>query len=256
MVLRILLVNLIVVLLFMSLVYLLARARRRIDTVDIAWGLSFIVGAWAVLIQQPTGRSWVVAALVSIWGFRLAWHIYSRSKRHGDDPRYKKITEKWQGNIWLQAYPRIYLVQGVLSWLVSLPIIMTASIPIAGWEWLIIAGTIVWTSGFIVESISDRQLRRYLAQPSRPKVMDKGLWSYSRHPNYFGELVQWWGIGIIALSTQLGFIGLIGPALISYLIIFVSGIPPIENRKKQDPDYADYMKRTSSLLPWPPKRSN
>lgn len=238
----------------MSLWYLVARLRHRIDTVDIGWGLSFIVGAWAVMVQHPTGRSLVIAILVSIWGLRLAWHIYSRSRRHGDDPRYQKITEKWNGNIWLQAWPRIYLVQAILSWLVSMPIIMAASKPIEGLEWLVWAGTLVWAIGFIIEGIADRQLRKFLAQPNKPKVMDKGLWAYSRHPNYFGELVQWWGVGIIALSTQLGLIGLVGPALISYLIIFVSGIPPIENRKQKDPDYAAYMQRTSSLVLWPPKR--
>lgn len=253
MVLRILFVNFLVALVFMSLWYLVARFRKRIDTVDIGWGLSFIVGAWAVMIQQPTGRSLVIAILITIWGSRLAWHIYSRSRRHGDDPRYKKITEKWKGNIWLQAWPRIYLVQGVLSWLVSLPIIMAASKMLSGWEWLIFAGTFIWVTGFAVETVADRQLRKYLAHANRPKVMDRGLWAYSRHPNYFGELVQWWGIGIIALSTQFGIVGLIGPALISYLIIFVSGIPPIENRKKTDPDYAAYMKRTSALILWPPK---
>jgi steroid 5-alpha reductase family enzyme len=119
---------------------------------------------------------------------------------------------------------------------------------------LSVLGTALWFAGFTIESLADRQLRKFLANPdNKGKVMDQGLWRYSRHPNYFGELTQWWAIGLIALQVHNGWIGLLGPLTLTVLIVFISGIPPIERRKKSDPEYAAYMRRTSPLVLWFPK---
>jgi steroid 5-alpha reductase family enzyme len=252
---RILIVNAGLLLVYMTLWWLVARVAKRIDAVDTAWGLGFVVVAWSAALQQSSGRNWLVAGLVSIWGVRLAVHIGRRSmKRGSEDPRYAELGRKWHGNYWLQAYFRIFLLQGVLIWFISLPVVLATGSPIGRLGWLGTAGAIIWLIGFIVEAFADRQLANFINQPDHPKVLQTGLWRYSRHPNYFGEITQWWGIGIIALQVRAGWLGLLGPLLLTYLIIFISGIPPIEKRRQKDADYRAYQLRTSPLIPLPPRR--
>lgn len=246
-----LVVNIVLVWLFMSLVYVIAYRRKRLDTVDIAWGLGFVVVAWSSYLQQPSSQSLAILGLVTVWGLRLANHIWQRSrKKQEDDPRYQAIASKWKGNYWVRAYFSIFMLQGVLVLVVSLPIFVATGEPLSGWAWLTWLGVLVWLKGFIFEAISDYQLANFLKLKDRPKVLQTGLWKYSRHPNYYGELVQWWGIGIIALQVSYGWIGLIGPLTLTLLIVFVSGIPPIEKRRAKDPEYREYMNRTSPLIPW------
>jgi len=237
---------------YMTLAWLIAKGRRRLDTVDIAWGLGFLLVAWSVVLQESNRRTLLVAALVSIWGLRLAYHIGRRSLRSPqDDPRYTELSQKWQGNKWLRAYVSIFLLQGALVLLVGLPISLVARRPLNGWSWLVWVGAAVWLIGFVFEAIADRQLARFIRQADHPKVLSSGLWRYSRHPNYFGELVQWWGIGIIALQASWGWLGLLGPLMLTGLILFVSGIPPIEKRRAKDAEYRRYQRQTSPLLPLP-----
>jgi steroid 5-alpha reductase family enzyme len=253
---NLLIINTVILFIYMTLGFALARQRQHLDTVDAAWGLGFVLVAWAVELQAPSLRSLVVALLVSIWGLRLSSHIWRRNQGRDDDPRYRELTAQWRGNIWAQAYLRIFLLQGVLIWLVSLPVVMTAGQQLSGRGWLTLVGALVWLVGFSFEATADRQLRQFLASKNHPKLLQTGLWRYSRHPNYFGELVQWWGLGLIALQTSFGWIGLLGPALLSYLIIFVSGLPPIERRHQHDPLYQAYRSRTSALIPWPPSEQD
>jgi len=242
-------------LVYMTLAQAVARLRRRIDTVDVAWGLGFLVPTYLVAIKDYSTRSRVIATLVTIWGVRLATHIYLRSRRRGDDPRYAEMTKKWKGKIWPQAYFRIFLLQGALIWIISLPIVLASNKVVASSpDHFLAAGILIWLIGFLTETIADAQLSKLLQIKNRPKVMQTGLWKYSRHPNYFGELTQWWAIGIIALQVSYGWLGLLGPLTLSVLIIFVSGIPPIEKRRAKDPDYRDYQRRTSVIVPWFPKK--
>ncbi len=183
-------------------------------------------------------------------------HIFKRSKRHTeDDPRYTAMAEKWKGrNYWLRAYLSIFLLQGVLILLVSAPVVAATGPRMPGFELLLDVGLVIWLVGYVIEYYADWQLAKFRANPAnKGKVMSSGLWRYSRHPNYFGELTQWWGIGLIACEAAWGWVGLFGPSLLTILIVFVSGIPPIEKRKKDDPAYQAYKKRTSSLIPWLPK---
>ena len=248
---KILVINALLLFIYMTLAFGVAQARRRLDTVDVAWGLGFVLVAWAAELQQASGRSLLIALLVSIWGLRLAWHIGERSRKRGEDPRYVELTQNWNGNIWLRAYLSIFLVQGALIWLVSLPVVMAAGRQLHGLSWLSVLGALIWLAGFVFEATADRQLANFLADKNHPKVLQTGLWRYSRHPNYFGELKQWGGIGIIALQASYGWLGLLGPLILSLLIIFVSGIPPIEKRRQKDADYQLYQRRTSPLIPLP-----
>jgi steroid 5-alpha reductase family enzyme len=248
-----LLIAAVVLFLYMTLCFLIAYGRKRLDTVDIAWGLGFVLVAWSIVLQRSSGRSLLLAMLVSIWGIRLSNHIYQRSKTRGDDRRYRELSSKWRGNFWLRAYYSIFLLQGFLVLVISLPLIVAASNALPGWTWLGIAGALVWLFGFVIEAIADHQLAVFLLQKDRPKVLQTGLWQYSRHPNYFGELTQWWGIALIALQVSYGWIGPLGPLVLSILIVFISGIPPIERHRAKDPEYRVYKRKTSALIPLPPK---
>lgn len=251
---RIFVINALLLFIYMTLWFLAARARKRLDTVDTAWGLAFVVVAWSVTVQQANSRSLLVAVLVSVWGFRLAYHIWRRNQGRGDDRRYIELSHKWRGNFWLRAYFSVFLLQGALVWLVSLPVVLASGVTISGLGWLGVAGLVVWLIGFLFEAVADRQLANFMRLKGQSKVLQTGLWRYSRHPNYFGELTQWWGIGLIALQARNGWIGFIGPLTLSILIIFVSGIPPIERRRQKDLEYQAYRQRTSPLVPLPPRR--
>jgi steroid 5-alpha reductase family enzyme len=247
-----LLVNAILLVIYMTLWFVAARLRARLDTVDMAWGGGFVVAAWAIVAQHAELRTVVVAILVSLWGLRLFRHIFRRARRSGEDPRYSEMAKKWRGNVWTNAYFKIFLLQGFLVWVISLPIVYAAGNILKGWNWLLWLGVALWLFGFVFEALADRQLAKFISNPrNKGKVLQTGLWRYSRHPNYFGEIAQWWAIGVIALGTSFGWIGLAGPLMLTALIVFVSGIPPIENRKKSDPKYREYMQHTSPLVPLP-----
>jgi steroid 5-alpha reductase family enzyme len=237
----------------MTVAFLVAKRRQRLGTVDVAWGIGFIVVAWTAALYQPTSRSLVVTILVSIWGFRLVYHIYQRTRTKGDDPRYTEMASKWSGHFWWRAYVWVFLLQGGLIWLISLPIALTVNPELEGLAWLTWLGVGLWLVGFVFEAVADKQLADFKRQKKHVPVLQTGLWRYSRHPNYFGELVQWWGIGIIALQVSYGWLGLLGPAILSMLIVFISGIPPIEKRREKDAIYQAYKQHTSPLIPLPPR---
>ncbi|HET6622336.1 MAG TPA: DUF1295 domain-containing protein, partial [Candidatus Saccharimonadales bacterium] len=169
--------------------------------------------------------------------------------------RYTQLKRSWNGNLALNAYLRIFLVQAVLAWVIALPIVIVNQAEPRPLDWLALVGGLVWLIGFALEAIGDQQLRTFVSDPKhRGKLMDSGLWRYSRHPNYFGELTQWWGIFIIALSTPMGWIGFIGPLTLTILILFISGIPLNEKRQTAKLGWQEYKRRTSSLVPLPPKK--
>jgi len=245
-------VNLIVIIMFMTIVWLIAKQRRRLDTVDTVWGMGFIVAALATLLQQPNVRSGIVLALVTLWGGRLSLHLAKRSAGRDEDPRYDALSKKWKGNFWVRAYLSIFLTQGLLIWLISAPIVFAANQTVVNGPVLLIVGVMLWIVGYVFEVVGDRQLRDFIAA-KKGKVMDQGLWRFSRHPNYFGEISQWFGIAIIASAASWGWLGFIGPVILAYVIIFISGIAMTEKKHAKDPDWRAYQKRTSVLIPLPPR---
>lgn len=230
--------------------------RKRNDVADIGWGIYFIALAWAVfLIHRPGIDLRIVPlALVTIWGTRLSWHIFRRHQKTSEDRRYVTWRNEW-GNGWyfyLRSLVQVFLLQGLLAVLIASPLIITLSFqPLNSIGWVIV-GTIIWFVGFICESIADRQLRAFIAIPeNKGHVMQSGLWKYSRHPNYFGEVTQWWGLWIIALAAPYGLLGIVGPLVITGLIVFVSGIPLAEASMITNPEFIAYKKTTSALVPLP-----
>ena len=252
---KLLFVNAVALFMYMTAWFFVAKQTKKISMVDVAWGGGFALVAWIAEYKYPSARSLLVAVLVSLWALRIISHLAQRVFGGKDDPRYLEISKKWKGNFWLRAYSSIFLLQGLIILLVTLPVVATTGEQNPDLAGLSVLGAAFWATGFLVEMHADKQLRVFLADKNnKGKVMDRGLWKYSRHPNYFGEIVQWWAIALIALQTHGGWLGLLGPLVLTFLIVFVSGIPPIENRKKSDPAYADYMRRTSPLILWPPKR--
>lgn len=244
-------------LLLLTLSFAAALARQRFDLVDTAWGLTFIAIATAAFVSGPysfgLNPATVVVGLVYIWGFRLAWHIGRRFLRSSrTDERYVELMKKWRGSVALNAYVRIYVVQSVLALLVSIPVIHILIRDNIEWNWWMYGGIIVWVVGFGCEVLADRQLAGFLREPkNRGKLMNEGLWKYSRYPNYFGELTMWWGIALMSLGTAHGWVGLGGAAVITYLIVYVSGIPPKELRLKSRKGWKQYVKNTRLLAPVP-----
>lgn len=242
---------------FVSLVFLFAWKYKRIDLIDSFWGPTFIVvAATAFLLgDSKSTASWLVLGLVAVWGTRLWWHIFRRFLRSDkQDPRYTALSAKWPPRYeWAQVYLRIYLVQAVLAVIISLPVIAITHSGSTTMPYIAI-GAIVWLAGFLSEAAADRQLAAFTRDKNnKGKLMGKGLWRYSRHPNYFGEITQWWGIWIISVGTRYSWPAIIGPLVITYLILFVSGVPPAEERAKSKPGWDSYKRRTSMLLPLPLK---
>jgi steroid 5-alpha reductase family enzyme len=240
---------------FMSAMFAVGRRIHRYDIVDIAWGLVFIVVAVTSLLfnQNTQLASLIVCSLVVIWGVRLSSHILRRVRSTTvEDKRYVEMRKKWQsGNEDLAIYFRIYVTQALLAMIISLPVIVINVATVEVSSALLIVGVLLWTVGFSIEAIADKQLRHFIQNPqNKGHVMTSGMWRYSRHPNYFGELTQWWAIGLIALALPFGWIGLIGPIIISYLIIFVSGIPLTEKAFAGRNGWSQYKRQTSVLIPW------
>lgn len=238
----------------MTFWFIISIAYKRNDVADMAWGLGFIFVAWfTFLIFGSSSKALLVNSLVTIWGIRLASHIYRRLKTKPEDARYKAWRESWN-NFYLRSYLQVYLLQGLFMFLISIPVIfinkMTGDIALID-----LIGTLVWIFGFYFESTADRELSEFVKNPeNKGKLMDKGLWKYSRHPNYFGEVMQWWGIFLVGVFTKGGFLTIIGPLTITFLILFVSGVPLLEKKYAGRPDFEEYKKRTSVFIPLPPKK--
>jgi len=242
---------------YMSAWFVLSLVKKRNDVADVAWGLGFVLLVWVSFFvgEAESIRGFLVGLLVSIWGIRLAWHIHRRNKGKTEDYRYAKWREEWGKWFYLRSYLQVYFLQGALLFLIVLPILFINKGAGQDLGVLDFVGLAVWILGFVFESVGDAQLARFIKDPAnKGKLMQSGLWQYARHPNYFGEVLMWWGLWIIALSVPNGLYGIIGPLTITFLILKVSGIPMLEKRMEENPEFVEYKKRTSKFFPLPPKR--
>jgi steroid 5-alpha reductase family enzyme len=243
------------------LLWLVSLAIGDASIVDIAWGpLIFLIGLAYFLATNGDGvRGRLMLGAVALWAVRLAWHIGRRNLGHGEDFRYAAWRRQYGARWWWFSYFKVFLLQGVIAWIISLPLFyaITSEVPthLTMWDW---AGAGLFAAGFLFEAIGDEQLRRFKADArNQGRVLDTGLWRYTRHPNYFGEAVLWWGLGLIGAATPLGWIGLAGPAIMTFLLIRVSGVAMLETTLKQTkPAYANYIETTSAFVPLPPRRSD
>jgi steroid 5-alpha reductase family enzyme len=228
--------------------------------IDSFWGVGFIVIAWICFAvgHGAHDRRLLLAILVTIWGGRLAVHIARRNHGKCEDPRYVAMRERDGERFWLTSLYRVFLIQAATMWIISLPLQAAGSLGAhRGLGALDAIGAAVWLVGFGFEAIGDRQLDRFKAdRSSAGKVMDRGLWRYTRHPNYFGDATLWWGLGVIGLGAGLGAVwGLVGSALDTLILTRVSGKPILERDiETRRPGYRDYIERTSGFFPLPPRR--
>jgi len=244
---------------YMSFWFVVSLIKKRNDVADIAWGLGFVLITWSsfFIAENFSARNLLVNILVSIWGIRLAWHINSRNKGKTEDYRYLAWRKEWGSWFYLRSYLQVYLLQGLLLFFIVTPVLLINQNSSSGLNFIDGIGLLVWVLGFFFESVGDAQLAKFISNPeNKGKLMTKGLWRYSRHPNYFGEVTQWWGLWLMAINVSNGWFGIIGPLTITILILKVSGIPLLEKKMIENPEFAEYKKRTSIFFPLPLKISN
>ncbi len=239
----------------MLVVWALSLALRDASIVDVFWGLGFILiaaTARAVGDGYPP-RQTLVLALTALWGGRLALYLLWRNWGHGEDYRYRAMRKRHGERFGMASLYTVFALQGGLMWIVSLPVqaAQMAGEP-AALTWLDAAGTLLWAVGWGFESLGDWQLVRFKANPANQgKVMDRGLWGHTRHPNYFGDALVWWGLFLIALATPRGAWTIVGPVVMTFFLMRVSGVALLERKLvKTRPEYADYVRRTSAFVPW------
>ncbi|MEI7690263.1 MAG: DUF1295 domain-containing protein [bacterium] len=249
----------VVILLYMSAFFVLATIRKNAGLVDIGWGLGFVVIAWMtyflghyeVLRDLPQT---LILILVSLWGLRLGYHVYQRNKNKPEDFRYLNWRKTWN-HYYLRSYFQIFILQGIFMFMIALPIMVINSSSNSDWSFLLYVGLVVWLIGFLFEAIGDWQLAQFIkVGKNRGHIINSGLWRYTRHPNYFGEVTLWWGVFLIAFSSTNQLLLITSPLLISFLIIKVSGIPMLEKKYNGNAEFESYKKRTSVFFPWFPKR--
>lgn len=248
-----------VLFIYMSMWYVLSLIKKRNDIADIAWGLGFMLMTWLsfVLGSEYSNRGLLLGLLISIWGIRLSLHIYTRNKGRTEDYRYLEWRKTWGKWFYIRSYLQIYILQGILLFIIVSPVIFVNKSVSADLNYIDFIGVAVWIIGFIFESLGDSQLAVFIKDPAnKGKLMKSGLWRYTRHPNYFGEVTMWWGVFIIACALPGGYYTVIGPLTITYLILFVSGIPMLEKKYIGRADFEEYKKQTSIFLPLPPKNND
>lgn len=252
-----LLTTLAVVVVAMVMVWLLALLRRDVSIVDVFWGSGFVLVTWIACIGNAPipPRMLLLTALTTIWGLRLSAHLAWRNWGRVEDRRYAEMRAHHGARFWWVSLLSVFLLQGAILWFVSLPLQFAAITQASGgWTWMDAAGLLLWTVGFLFESIGDWQLARFHAQPGNAgRVMARGLWRYTRHPNYFGDFCVWWGVYLIAAAGGAAWT-IASPLLMSVLLLKVSGVSLLERTiTERRPEYAAYQSRTNAFFPGPPR---
>lgn len=245
---------LLVVLSYMTVWFGISIAQKRNDVADSAWGLGFVLVAWTSFVLSGFSlKALFVNILVTIWGVRLYTHISRRNRGKSEDSRYAAWRAAWQ-HFYLRSFLQVFMLQGLLLFLISLPVIAINQAGQNTYTLTDYLGLAIWTVGFYFESVGDSQLKQFITNPAnKGKLMDQGLWRYTRHPNYFGEVTQWWGIYILSVNIPGTVYTIISPLTITLLILFVSGIPLLEKKYASRADFEAYKKKTSIFFPLPPK---
>ena len=251
--------NLVLAAAVMATVWLMSLRLRDVSIVDIVWGATGALMAVSAFFMTNGAmpRRLLVTGMTVIWGCRLAFHIGVRKRGKGEDFRYAAMRAKRPESFPLRSLVTVFLLQAVMIWAISIPaqVAQLHDIP-TNLTALDFLGLGIWLLGFAFEAVADLQLRGFLSDPeNRGRVMDRGLWRFSRHPNYFGDSLVWWGIFLVAAATPMGWLTVFSPLLMTFFLMKVSGVPLLEEAlaKRRD-GYREYMERTSPFFPWPPRK--
>jgi steroid 5-alpha reductase family enzyme len=247
-----------VILGLMAVLWLVSLFLKNSSIVDIFWGTGFVISNWVYFLLAPDGfplRKWLIGILVTVWGLRLSGYILWRNWGKPEDFRYQKWRKEAGDRWWWQSLFQVFLLQGLLMWVISVPLLAAQSSGTpARLTLLDIAGTVVWAVGFFFEAFGDLQLARFKADPvNKGRVLDSGVWRYTRHPNYFGDSAQWWGYYLIAACAG-GWWTVFSPILMTLLLLRVSGVALLEKTLETRPGYKEYIAKTSAFIPWFPRK--
>jgi steroid 5-alpha reductase family enzyme len=247
-----------VILGLMVILWLVSLALKNSSIVDIFWGTGFVIANWVYFALTPEGfgpRKWLIAILVTVWGLRLSLYILWRNWGKPEDFRYRKWRDEAGSSWWWRSFIRVFLLQGVLLWIISVALLAAqrGAAP-ATLTFFDLLGIAVWLVGFFFEAAGDLQLARFKANPAnKGKVLDSGVWRYTRHPNYFGDAAQWWGFFLIAASAG-GWWAFYSPLIMTFFLLRVSGVALLEKTLETRPGYKEYIERTSAFVPWFPRK--
>jgi steroid 5-alpha reductase family enzyme len=241
-----------------TFVWMVSVRREDASIADICWGLGFVLltGLYSLLSPASTPRAWLVALLITLWGGRLSLHIHRRNRGQPEDARYRAMRALRGPTFWWRSLFTVFWLQGAILWFVALPLLVAVR---AGRPAALTAvdglGLVLFAIGFGFEVVGDYQLNRFKADPAnRGRVLDRGLWRYTRHPNYFGDATLWWGLYVIACATPGGWLTALSPALMTFLLMRVSGVPLLEDAlTASKPGYQAYVRRTPAFFPGVPR---
>jgi steroid 5-alpha reductase family enzyme len=242
---------------YFSLFFLVGTIIKNNSIVDIGWGIGFVIVAWYTYLSDSSVvvGQFIMTLLISLWGLRLFYHIAKRNLGKGEDFRYIAFRKSWGKWVVPRAFLQVYILQGFFMYLISLSVILTAYQGTEVAPLSLMPGVLLWFIGFFFEAIGDYQLRLFLRDTSnKGKLMTTGLWSFTRHPNYFGEAAMWWGIFLIAIVSGAPAWTILSPVVITLLLLFVSGVPLLEKSMKKKPGFKEYASRTNKFFPWFPKK--
>jgi steroid 5-alpha reductase family enzyme len=240
----------------MAVTFAVSLLLRDNSIVDVVYGLAAALAAAATFVLSPTRRprELVLLVLVALWGVRLASHLLLRKWGQGEDFRYKAWRDSWGPWFVVRSVLQIYVLQGAIILVILTPVILARRAPGGPLGPVDALGASLWLVGFAFETVGDAQLLAFKRDPgNRGRFITRGLWRYTRHPNYFGEATLWWGVFVVGLGAGRGVIGIISPVTITALLLLVSGIPMLENKWAGNPGFEAYRRRTSAFFPWPPK---
>jgi steroid 5-alpha reductase family enzyme len=245
-----------IIIIYASLWFIISLILKRNDIADIAWGLGYVLLCGFYLYKgYDHPRQLLLYGLIFLWGLRLAIYILGRTRKKAEDFRYLNWRNEWGKYFYIRSYLQVYLFQGFFLLLVISPVMITTPFEQPQLVWMDFLGVVLWITGFYFEVVGDNQLAKFKKDPAnRGKILQSGLWRYTRHPNYFGEVVLWWGIFLIAANSPYGIFGIIGPITITFLLLKVSGIPMLERKYEGRKDFEAYKSKTSPFFPLPPKR--
>ncbi len=243
------------VLVYMTFWFLISILLQRNDVADIAWGFGFLLLAVVSFLREgfEFDRGFLVTLLVAFWAFRLSLHIFFRNRGKKEDYRYEKWRKDWGKFFFIRSYLQVFLLQGFFMLIISLPFLCVNIFRGTELNIVDLFGVLVWLIGFFFETVGDWQLAKFVKKKKKGEIMQTGLWKYSRHPNYFGEVTQWWGIWIVALNVEYGLGTILSPLLITFLILKVSGIPLLEQKMEGNLEFEKYKKKVSVFFPLPQK---